>query len=498
MGGSLSESRGQEFQEFVENPPLPNKTLPITGRLNQALEPGQNLDRPRDIPLTPQKLPAGNPSSCSGSRSAVDNLTEEQYRVRASVAEAAARRGAVRAMAAKFESGKIYPSSPSPALESERQSITTQTPLRTPISSRQPSRKEELRKELSHGRSWKNSQKSSDQDLKHSKKSATKEGPATFHGILNQPAALAISKGQKPKAGLERFSPSSHKQQYSLPMPETRTGSLFQEPPSLGTIVPYSKQPPIAQHLRLLRPSSSSPNLVHDMGAAPWLPFDTPTPIPRPGSTTLLYSQIRHLQRQLDIRYEEMAQLRRQLEAQEDTDVGTLSQQLREEKREGHMWRERAEAAERRIKVFERFAARLRSNKEVAVVEDSPLESNHTGIHVDGVLDSSNPEAPNTFDGLQDLGLRRCTKSPGRLNSRISRRTDDPEAIAQQIRDCLQGDTGKFGASNNAPMQGLDAQLSQTEMAGSRNLTNRNISETAVEIWMAAQELLCSEENETV
>ena len=85
------------------------------------------------------------------------------------------------------------------------------------------------------------------------------------------------------------------------------------------------------------------------------------------------------LQKQLDARIEEVKQLRRQLEAIENLDIGTLSEQLRQAKRECRMWRERAEAAEKRVAVFERFTAKIRKLKHMGSVEN---EETGTPVHI--------------------------------------------------------------------------------------------------------------------
>ncbi|KAG5948840.1 hypothetical protein E4U60_000622 [Claviceps pazoutovae] len=136
-------------------------------------------------------------------------------------------------------------------------------------------------------------------------------------------------------------------------------GDELKSVPSLGTMVPCPEQPPIAQHLNLARPPSSSSPTVESK------PFSAPEtvstlPLSRAGSATVLYSQIGKLQRQLNAKTEEAAQLRRQMDVQKDSDIGTLSEQLRQAKRDVAAWKDRAEAAERRVKVFETFTEKLR------------------------------------------------------------------------------------------------------------------------------------------
>ncbi|KAG6052186.1 hypothetical protein E4U17_005923 [Claviceps sp. LM77 group G4] len=136
-------------------------------------------------------------------------------------------------------------------------------------------------------------------------------------------------------------------------------GSELKSVPSLGTMVPCPEQPPIAQHLNLARPpSSSSPTAESKPYSAPEMV--STLPLSRAGSATVLYSQIGKLHRQLNAKTEEAAQLRRQMDVQKDSDIGTLSEQLRQAKRDVAAWKDRAEAAERRVKVFETFTEKLR------------------------------------------------------------------------------------------------------------------------------------------
>ncbi|KAG5940146.1 hypothetical protein E4U59_002622 [Claviceps monticola] len=155
---------------------------------------------------------------------------------------------------------------------------------------------------------------------------------------------------------LEGNTPEVSKKDEFLGLPD---GDELKSVPSLGTMVPCPEQPPIAQHLNLARPPSSSSPTVESK------PYSSPEmvstlPLSRAGSATVLYSQIGKLQRQLNAKTEEAAQLRRQMDVQKDSDIGTLSEQLRQAKRDVAAWKDRAEAAERRVKVFETFTEKLR------------------------------------------------------------------------------------------------------------------------------------------
>lgn len=258
-------------------------------------------------------------------------------------------------------------------------------------------------------------------------------------------------------------------------------------PWALGTIVPHQEQPPVAQHLNLARPPSVLP-------ATPTLDLsqmlsENPVLTPRPSSTTLLHAQIRKLQLQLDSKTEETAQLRRQLEAQEGIDIGTLSEQLREAKREASMWKERAEAAERRVQVFEKFTAKLRGIRQAAAVADQQ-DRDEGALSDVASPDSSTDE---NVSPAQHIRFAQGKKVVGRgmenCGSGESARTEDAGMVTARIRKCLHGD----GADDTPDASHHDLRKSWSTDTGRRHISGaslRNISDNAVEIWMAAQELL--------
>jgi hypothetical protein len=119
-----------------------------------------------------------------------------------------------------------------------------------------------------------------------------------------------------------------------------------------GRMTPYQDLPPVASHLaRKLPPRSATPSMET---------LPTLTATPSGGSNAALYNQVVTLQRQAAARTEEVAHLRRQLDAIGEGGAGTLSERLRVAERDAKMWRDRALAAERRVVVFERFLGRVR------------------------------------------------------------------------------------------------------------------------------------------
>jgi hypothetical protein len=72
----------------------------------------------------------------------------------------------------------------------------------------------------------------------------------------------------------------------------------------------------------------------------------------------MLYTRITALQRHLEAKNEEVENLKRQLAANASLkDLGTLTEQLREAKREGIAWQKRAQIAERRLERLSQIAA---------------------------------------------------------------------------------------------------------------------------------------------
>ncbi|KAE9370352.1 hypothetical protein N431DRAFT_509460, partial [Stipitochalara longipes BDJ] len=85
---------------------------------------------------------------------------------------------------------------------------------------------------------------------------------------------------------------------------------------------------------------------------------------PLPGrSNSVLYAQIRTLQRQLATKLEEVRQLKKQLDTRGTLDIGTLSEQLREAKKETQLWKSRADIAEKQLEIFTKLPLRPKSRQ---------------------------------------------------------------------------------------------------------------------------------------
>ncbi|KAK2002028.1 hypothetical protein LX36DRAFT_291931 [Colletotrichum falcatum] len=219
--------------------------------------------------------------------------------------------------------------------------------------------------------------------------------------------------------------------------------------PSLGTMTRPTEQPPIAQHVVFPhRPSTPS---LHQLS------LDTVSVrAPSPGANSVLHSQIRSLQRQLDAKTEESLSLRRQLQTKESMDIGTLSEQLRAAKRECAMWKARAEAAEKRVSALERFTLRLRGIK--------------------------GGDAQNDTD-RQPHSERNSTETAG---------TEDGEAVAERIRRAMKGMDGPRSSDGGAAAWWDPGRTGIWDHSiGVCGQEQMVLTETALlEVWEAAQALL--------
>ncbi|KAG0649007.1 hypothetical protein D0Z07_4860 [Hyphodiscus hymeniophilus] len=93
-------------------------------------------------------------------------------------------------------------------------------------------------------------------------------------------------------------------------------------------------------------------------------------------SNSLLRTQIRNLQQQLDTKIEEVRHLKRQLDTRGNLDMGTLSEELRKAKNEVQFWKHRAEVAEKQLQVMAALSSRKSSNH--AVTNSSSTLAGHT------------------------------------------------------------------------------------------------------------------------
>ncbi|KAI0108666.1 hypothetical protein GGR51DRAFT_122480 [Nemania sp. FL0031] len=229
------------------------------------------------------------------------------------------------------------------------------------------------------------------------------------------------------------------------------------QPPRLGTMVPFPEEPPVGH---FMRPSSAASAQSRDPSAErPPPPLVGQTDSRQASGTSFLHAQIRSLQRQLAARNEEIRQLRRQLETQAHMDVGTLCEQLRVARRECMTWRRRAEAAEKRVAVFQRFSSRFQALRDGVDDDDESLNLNKgKGKGLDCAPDEA---------------------------SSCSVNTENREAFDDRIRLAFAKKMGDTGGDGAVFEDGDDAVL-EYELHRGRG---RDRSRRTTKLWEAAQEL---------
>lgn len=177
-----------------------------------------------------------------------------------------------------------------------------------------------------------------------------------------------------------------------------------------GRVLPRPDPPPVAHHLQLPRPptagSSPDPTALGDN-----LELQEPSSNPPPGrSSSMLYTQVRALQRQLADRSEEIQHLKQQLHARENLDIGTLSEELRETKRELQSWKTRAEVAEKQLAIVLKLPSRSDSLKH-APSNSSRRAARHTSTSIDsgreeGTMADRVKKALHGLDGTEESSTR--------------------------------------------------------------------------------------------
>ncbi|KAI0434622.1 hypothetical protein F5Y09DRAFT_296023 [Xylaria sp. FL1042] len=286
---------------------------------------------------------------------------------------------------------------------------------------------------------------------------------------------------------VKTFSPARNEPQSSISInkaPYHETNHNHNHPPRLGTMVPHEEEPQISHFVRPT--SATSAQGQNDVPASleggPGVSTTTTT-----RQTSSLHAQIRALQRQLENKNEETAQLRRRLETLEHMDIGTLCEQLRVARRECLMWRKRAEAAERRVAVVHRFGAKFEGLKDGAVDEHEHEDydtynynygdEDDTGTCVRGSLGRGK-----RVDYGGEVGDEEATSSYSfRTESRELFNDRIRRSFARKMADSVAGDGGIF---HEDCVEGT----SDVGVRGGYQLS-RDKSPRTVKLWEAAQEM---------
>ncbi|KXH40340.1 hypothetical protein CSAL01_04441 [Colletotrichum salicis] len=364
----------------------------------------------------------------------------------------------VRAMAAMFENASqespysSFPTTPRPSRTSVTDLGVFQT--RQEIPSLETPKTKASAVSLGRGNPVSNCRLSghSYQSISHTLRSVTDST-----GSLTDPEATnthedAVHLDRASLAQLQRTPDTSRRRNYS---PKAYTLDDDKNIPSLGTMTSPAHQPPIAQHVTFPRsPSTLSVRQLNEDGV--------PVRAGSPGNNSMLHAQIRNLHRQLDVKNEESASLRRQLETRDNLDIGTLSEQLRVSKRECAIWKSRAEAAEKRVSVLEHFTRKLKGIKGGDAQNDTDVTSQ------------------SERDSMQSVA------------------TEDGEAVAERIRKAMRGMDGTRSSDGGAAAWWNDDRRGSNirHSEGPDGHQRPKLTEEALlRVWEAAQELLLEDDN---
>ena len=150
------------------------------------------------------------------------------------------------------------------------------------------------------------------------------------------------------------------------------------------------------------------------------------------------------------------------------------------------MWRDRAEAAERRVQVFEKFTARLRGIREAAAQVDEAIIT--PAVKQEPESDTENgqdlkSDSSDAINPLRNVVIRRGRRVKVESgDSGDSGRTEDAGIVKARIKKCLHGEKNHNEDDSDGDGFGGDS-------AYSRRHRDRSTT-TDMEILLAAKEML--------
>lgn len=218
--------------------------------------------------------------------------------------------------------------------------------------------------------------------------------------------------------------------------------------PANGKVFPRDTEPPVARYLNGARSKTTSA----DDNPRSYDEVHGSAELKRQGrGTSLLYSQITSLQKLLEARAEEVENLKKQLAAQGKlNNAGTLSEQLREAKRNTDIWQKRALIAETRLERLSLAPMGKDVGKGNGV---SSLERE------DGGPESSNPAASVRDPALHGGVDYRTSEESAESGGTIKRRRIEPGQMSEEDQICLANGEGLL-LNFLAWERGLDAKAS--------------------------------------
>jgi hypothetical protein len=163
--------------------------------------------------------------------------------------------------------------------------------------------------------------------------------------------------------------------------------------------------------------------------------------------------------------------LRKQIQIEGMVEHKFIKDDLEAAKKDASVWREKAQSAERRLKVFEKFTARLRGIRDAAVLTDG------SGSH-NSEMDERNKEN----------GFERCAMPLNRVRFVEAEGLDGKE-LSQETERCSCVGSADEDESARLPDDQLDRHSFVSTTSSNRLKRAANLEEVA-NLWMAAKELL--------
>jgi hypothetical protein len=211
-----------------------------------------------------------------------------------------------------------------------------------------------------------------------------------------------------------------------------------------------------------------------------------------------IHSRLQELEQLLKIKSTEAAQLKLRAQELGEYDISTLRDQVNVANRDMQNWRERAEIAERKAKMFQKFTTRIRSIHSSLLTEGSQLGG-------DDFCDEVVAKEGRDAEGSYQVHRVRFTKSSeaigrGGADGIVDEKRGDMgngSVVSVKMQDYLHHKQSKdelssdeSGAAAPGDLHGMDGVASPKEEG------KFDFGLAAVELWIAAQELLLMEDEE--
>ncbi|KAL7915426.1 hypothetical protein GGI35DRAFT_181770 [Trichoderma velutinum] len=194
-------------------------------------------------------------------------------------------------------------------------------------------------------------------------------------------------------------------------------------------------------------------------------------------------NRLQELETLLNKKSAEATQLQLRVQLLEETRTASLSEELRDASKEIQKWREKAEAAERKVARFQRFTTRIRSiHSSLAMAEGSRQSGDDEVISLEG----------RDAEGSYRACRVRFTKALGSEGGSIARYDG---VVAEEVQDGIHDNKSDEGTPS-ADGLGLGLYRDLHGLDGVTSPRMVDFGSAAVAMWIAAQEYLSMEEGE--